>query len=231
MNFSSFFFRVFNRTHIKTRRHSRPTGYNRHDTRKQSVSAGFPVDRRRETRSTVKNTTLKNPIDVNPSTQRSSQSLRHTILGLLLIILSGCQTNPLPVARYTGPQSFPAGVRQTSWQPVPQPTHQERIATQPNRVGYASFYGEELRGSLMANGIPFDPDRLTAASWFYPFGTQIRVEHENRSVVVTITDRGPALRLVRQGRIIDLSEAAFDRLAATPQGLIYVRLYRLPSGS
>ncbi len=83
----------------------------------------------------------------------------------------------------------------------------------------------------MANGVPFDPDQLTAASWFFPFGTQIRVAHEDRSVIVTITDRGPALKLVRQGRIIDLSEAAFRELADPRQGLIYVRLYRLPSDS
>jgi rare lipoprotein A len=83
----------------------------------------------------------------------------------------------------------------------------------------------------MANGVPFNPDELTAASWFFPFGTQIQVLHENRSVIVTITDRGPAMRLVRQGRIIDLSEAAFRQLADPRNGLIYVRLYRLPTDS
>lgn len=79
----------------------------------------------------------------------------------------------------------------------------------------------------MANGQPFDPDQLTAASWFFPFGTRIQINHKNRSVVVTITDRGPALRLVRQGRIIDLSEAAFRELADPRLGLIYVQIFRL----
>src|SRR3989442_261404 len=72
----------------------------------------------------------------------------------------------------------------------------------------ASWYGEDHRGKLMANGQPFDPDKLTAASWFYPLGTQVRVSLKSApsvnspppSVVVTITDRGPARRLVRQGR-------------------------------
>ena len=91
--------------------------------------------------------------------------------------------------------------------------------------GSASFYGEELRGELMANGEPFNPDALTAASWFHPLGTRILVVHRDRSVVVTITDRGPAKRLVREGRIIDLSEASFKRLADTRRGLIPVRLY------
>ena len=39
----------------------------------------------------------------------------------------------------------------------------------------ASWYGEEHRGKLMANGHRFDPDKMTAASWFYPLGTQVKV--------------------------------------------------------
>src|SRR5262245_5419101 len=41
--------------------------------------------------------------------------------------------------------------------------------------GLASWYGEDHRGRLMANGKRFNPDRLTAASWFYPLGTKVRV--------------------------------------------------------
>ena len=84
--------------------------------------------------------------------------------------------------------------------------------------GVASWYGEEHRGKLMANGKRFNPDKFTAASWFYPLGTKVRVTlassaEPRRSVVVTITDRGPAKELVRDGRIIDLSHAPFRRLA------------------
>jgi rare lipoprotein A (peptidoglycan hydrolase) len=35
----------------------------------------------------------------------------------------------------------------------------------------------------------------------------------NRSEIVEITDRGPAKRRFREGRTIDLSRAAFERLA------------------
>jgi len=91
----------------------------------------------------------------------------------------------------------------------------------------ASWYGEEHRGKLMANGRPFDPDRLTAASWFYPLGTRIRVQAGSRSVVVEITDRGPARKLVRQGRTLDLSYAAFSRLANPDQGLVVVSVSKL----
>ena len=102
----------------------------------------------------------------------------------------------------------------------------------PPSAGEASWYGESHRGRLMANGKRFNPDRLTAASWFYPLGTKVRVtlaspeligkKHPPRSVIVTITDRGPARRLVRDGRIIDLAHAAFKALAHPELGLVDV---------
>ena len=93
--------------------------------------------------------------------------------------------------------------------------------------GLASWYGEEHRGKLMANGKRFNPDKFTAASWFYPLGSKVRVTLESpaappRSVVVTITDRGPAKEYVRDGRIIDLSHAPFKKLAPPDLGLVAV---------
>src|ERR1700733_6429693 len=91
-----------------------------------------------------------------------------------------------------------------------------------NAADHASWYGEDHRGLLMANGKPFNPDKLTAASWFYRLGTRVVVTHAGRSVVVEITDRGPAPELVRAGRKIDLSHSAFARLANAGKGLIDV---------
>ena len=91
-----------------------------------------------------------------------------------------------------------------------------------SKTGLASWYGEAHRGKLMANRQPFDPDQLTAASWFYPLGTRVRVtlrSQPERSVLVTITDRGPAKRLVHQGRVIDLAHAAFVKIASPDVGL------------
>ena len=96
--------------------------------------------------------------------------------------------------------------------------------------GLASWYGEPHRDRLMANGDPFDPGKCTAASWFYPLGTKLRITLQGndgtrkKSVVVTVTDRGPAMRLVREGRVIDLAEAAFKRLADPEVGLVKVRI-------
>jgi rare lipoprotein A len=93
-----------------------------------------------------------------------------------------------------------------------------------NAADEASWYGDDHRGLPMANGKPFNPDRLTAASWFYALGTRVVVTHAGRSVVVEITDRGPARHLVRHGRKIDLTRAAFARLANPEQGLIDVNI-------
>jgi rare lipoprotein A len=101
-------------------------------------------------------------------------------------------------------------------------------ASSSPKKGLASWYGEAHRGKLMANGQKFNPDRLTAASWFYPLGTKVRVTlnetalGRGTSVMVTITDRGPAWDLVRDGRIIDLGHAAFKRLAHPDLGLVSV---------
>jgi len=94
-------------------------------------------------------------------------------------------------------------------------------------LGTASWYGADRQGHKMANGKPFDRHKLTAASWYFPLGTTIRVVNvkNGESVVVTVTDRGPNFRL---NRILDLSEAAAERLDYVEDGLTKVFLYPLP---
>ncbi len=95
-------------------------------------------------------------------------------------------------------------------------------------IGTASWYGAQHQGRKMANGQRFDRLKLTAASWYFPLGTKVRVVNlkNGESVVVTITDRGPNLRL---HRILDLSEAAAGRLDYVGVGLAPVFLYPVPS--
>jgi rare lipoprotein A len=94
-------------------------------------------------------------------------------------------------------------------------------------IGVASWYGAQHQGRKMANGQRFDRHKLTAASWYFPLGTTIRVVNvqNGESVIVTVTDRGPNLRLKR---ILDLSEAAAERLGYVEQGLTSVFLYPTP---
>ena len=95
-------------------------------------------------------------------------------------------------------------------------------------IGTASWYGAKHQGRKMANGKRFDRRKLTAASWYFPLGTKLRVENvkNGQSVVVTVTDRGPNLRL---HRILDLSQAAAERLGYVGQGLAPVFIYPLPT--
>lgn len=97
------------------------------------------------------------------------------------------------------------------------------------RGAVASWYGEEYRGYPMANGQPFDPQKPICASWHYKFGTRLKVTNldNGKSTIVTCLDRGPAKRLVRQGRVIDLSESSFAKIADTNLGLIRVRIRKL----
>jgi rare lipoprotein A len=69
--------------------------------------------------------------------------------------------------------------------------------------GIASFYGNES-GSKTASGQHFNQNAMTAAHRSLPFGTRLKVTHGDRSVVVTINDRGPFVR----GRVLDLSKGA-----------------------
>lgn len=60
---------------------------------------------------------------------------------------------------------------------------------------------------------------MTCASWDYPLGTMLLVRHGKSAVMVEVTDRGPAKHL---HRALDLSSAAFKKLAPLELGLIKV---------
>jgi peptidoglycan lytic transglycosylase len=95
-------------------------------------------------------------------------------------------------------------------------------------VGIASWYGLQHQGRKMANGKRFDRRKMTAASWYVPLGTVLRVVNlENgRVVTVTVTDRGPNFRL---HRVLDLSEAAASQLGYVEKGLAQVLITPMPS--
>jgi len=95
--------------------------------------------------------------------------------------------------------------------------------------GIASWYGGVFNGRHTASGERFDMNAMTACHPTLPFGSVVRVVNlgNNRSVVVRITDRGD---LGNQGRIIDLSYAAAEKLAMTKSGLASVRLEVLSLG-
>jgi rare lipoprotein A len=92
--------------------------------------------------------------------------------------------------------------------------------------GLASYYGAEFQGRRTASGIPFDRRALVAAHPTLPFGTRVRVRNvaTGASVVLRIVDRGPAAGPRAAGVIIDVSEAAAERLNFVSAGRARVRV-------
>ena len=91
----------------------------------------------------------------------------------------------------------------------------------------ATWYGERERGKIMANGRPFNPDAMTAASWNYPLGTRLEVDYKNRNVIVEVTDRGGARAFMQFGKVVDLSRAAFAKLERPQTGTIRVKIKKV----
>ena len=80
--------------------------------------------------------------------------------------------------------------------------------------GMASYYGTES-GSRTASGQRMNSNAMTCAHRSLPFGTKLRVTHGDRSVIVTVNDRGPFVR----GRVLDLSTGAARAIGLTAAGV------------
>ena len=97
-------------------------------------------------------------------------------------------------------------------------------------IGIASWYGPGFDGNLTANGEVYDMYGISAAHKTLPFGTIVRVVEieTGRSIVVRINDRGPFI----EGRIIDLSNGAAEKLGIVEKGITEVglRILHRPTG-
>ncbi|MDR2222390.1 MAG: septal ring lytic transglycosylase RlpA family protein [Flavobacteriaceae bacterium] len=90
----------------------------------------------------------------------------------------------------------------------------------------ASYYHDKFTGRKTASGVVFDNSKYTAAHKSLPFGTKIRVTNlkNKRSVVLTVTDRGPFTK----GRTVDLSKRAFFDLTDNQgRGVLDVKIEKL----
>lgn len=94
--------------------------------------------------------------------------------------------------------------------------------------GIATWYGDMFNGRKTASGETYDMRAMTACHPSLPFGSLVKVVNlkNKRSVVVRITDRGE----LAKGRIIDLSQAAAEKLAMTEAGLAPVVLQVISRG-
>jgi len=96
------------------------------------------------------------------------------------------------------------------------------------QCGTASFYGTPDDGyawQTMASGKPMNPAAMITAHPSLPMGTRLVVTNpaNGRTVRVVVLDRGPWTG----GRVLDLSPAAFSRLAPLSKGLARVCFSRL----
>ncbi|MFY9853010.1 MAG: septal ring lytic transglycosylase RlpA family protein [Terracidiphilus sp.] len=94
--------------------------------------------------------------------------------------------------------------------------------------GIASWYGGVFNGRRTASGQRFDMYAMTACHPTLPFGSLVRVVDvdNGRSVVVCITDRG----YLYQGRVLDLSYGAAQKLGMIKHGLAEVKIEVLSLG-
>lgn len=88
--------------------------------------------------------------------------------------------------------------------------------------GIAAYYSDVFQGKKTASGALYDKNKLTGAHKKLPFGTKVKVTNlqNNKSVVVTINDRGP----YSKDRIIDLSRAAAEKIALIKVGISKVKM-------
>lgn len=134
----------------------------------------------------------------------------------LALIGSGCahrQAAPVATAGDVQPQT--AGENELA-----QPSTSAKMGT--TEKGLASWYGEPYHGRRTASGEIYDMHRLTAAHRNLEFGTVVRVTRRDTqaAVRVRINDRGPFI----QGRIIDLSYAAAQKIGLDVDGLAPVKV-------
>jgi rare lipoprotein A len=129
------------------------------------------------------------------------------MLGFLLLggFLAGCATAP---------------------QPVEPPAAAEPEVEVERQRGTAVYYASRFHGRRTASGVPLDNRAMVAAHPSLPFGCVVTVTNQRngKAVAVEVVDRGPSRRDQRNGRIIDLSQAAARELDYFRQGTAEVEL-------
>lgn len=93
---------------------------------------------------------------------------------------------------------------------------------QSSEEGLANFYSDSFQGKKMANGEPYDKNKLTASHKTHPFGTKVKVTNidSGKSVVVTVTDR----MAQKNPAVIDVTRGAAEELGFAKAGKAKVKL-------
>lgn len=157
--------------------------------------------------------------------------MKTAVLALLLAaVLTGCSHKPVTVAVPSAPPPAPAGAEETpadtadseTTLPPTQPELPPDAKPLWSETGVASWYGAPYHNRRASNGEVYDMHAMTAAHRTLPLGSVVRVTDlkTGASAVVRITDRGPFI----EGRVIDLSRSAADKIGIVQRGTAEVRI-------
>lgn len=153
------------------------------------------------------------------------------VLLALVVVLAGCGHKPMvvsvpPAPSLSSPSEPQPADESREAKPSEPSSDADEIApdTKPLLVetGIASWYGAPYHNRRAANGDIYDMHAMTAAHRTLPLGSIVRVTciENGNSAVVRITDRGPFI----EGRIIDLSQAAAQKIGLVRKGTAPVRI-------
>lgn len=149
------------------------------------------------------------------------------LLGLLALV--GCssdtstQPDPAKLAEAKASQKrLPSGFKLGKPYQIKGKWYYPEYDPNYQKIGIASWYGDQFQGLATANGEIFDKNLITAAHPTLPIPSNVRVTNldTGRSIVVRVNDRGP----FHGDREIDLSEAAARELGYERNGLARVKV-------
>lgn len=156
---------------------------------------------------------------------------------LLLIMLTSCSSNRYQIADDHHPDDIPSLTHIEDVIPRYEPPSRGgnkdyRVrgidykvltgVTSFSEQGYASWYGNKFHGHLTSNGERYDMFAMSAAHKNLPLPSYVKVTNleNNKQVIVRVNDRGP----FHEGRVIDLSYAAADKLDIVKSGTAKVEV-------
>jgi rare lipoprotein A len=158
------------------------------------------------------------------------------IIGCTLAAIAGCASAPAPrpAPTITPPVPVPppsqGRPRSAKGNPPFYEVLGKRYFVLPNAEGYqergvASWYGPGFHKGQTSNGERYDMYAMTAAHKTLPLPTWVEVTNlrNGRSVTVRVNDRGP----FKDGRIIDLSYSAAEKLDMLRDGTTFVEVRAL----
>ena len=152
--------------------------------------------------------------------QINYKNMRKALTCITIIFLVGCASRtPVGPVHMSSKTYYCRG----SW-------HHPQNYYEYDKVGIASWYGDQFHGKPKASGEKFNKMAMTAAHKTLPIPSVVKVTSykTGKSIVVVVDDRGP---FVYNGRIIDLSYNAAKALGIHNMKPSAVRVETLVSDS